>query len=252
MASLVAAACASAASAQRNPLATRGGWEVGIHGSSYTYDEPGIARLEGERLGLSGSYTAVNEDAVYARIEGRYSYGELDYTGSGALRDVPDYAIELRALTGRDYRAGRVVWIPYVGFGYRYLYNDLRGVTSTRAVGYRRESRYYYLPIGLTLRLPLRRNWTFAPQIEYDAFVDGRQRSHLGDTGLGLSDVTNRQRRGRGARGQLALEGPRWAVSLWVHYWKVKKSDLQSAGRGVAFEPLNSTRESGIELRYLF
>jgi hypothetical protein len=253
VAGLVAAVCTSAAVAQRDPLATRGGWEVGLQGATYEYEEPDFALLEGERLGATGSYTFLGPDHLHSRIEGRYSYAELDYTGSGTLSGVPDHILELRALVGWDYRAGRVVWVPYAGLGYRYLYNDLRGISSTGAIGYRRKSRYYYLPVGVTLRLPMGEGWVFAPQFEYDAFANGKQRSYLGDTGLGFNDVTNRQGRGRGARAQLAFEGPRWSFSLWSHYWKIKDSDIQPIGLGfVGLEPANTTRETGVEVRYRF
>jgi hypothetical protein len=40
-------------------------------------------------------------------------------------------------------------------------------------------------------------------------------------------------------------------VSLWTHYWKIKDSDVEPIGLGfVAWEPGNSTHETGIELRY--
>ncbi|MEX2240346.1 MAG: hypothetical protein WD775_06600 [Burkholderiales bacterium] len=250
---LVAAVWASPALAQRDPLATRGGWEIGLQGSTYEYEEPDFALLEGERIGATGTVTFLGPDYLHSRIEGRYSYAELDYTGSGTLRDVEDHILELRALVGRDYRAGPVVWVPYAGLGYRFLYNDLRGVTSTGARGFRRKSRYYYLPVGVTLRVPMSGGWVFAPNIEYDAFANGKQRSYLSDTGFGLNDVTNRQDRGRGIRGELAFEGSRWTFSLWSHYWKIKDSDVQPIGAGLAgFEPANFTRESGLEVRYRF
>jgi hypothetical protein len=245
---LVAAAWTCAALAQRDPLATRGGWELGLQAAGYEYDEPFFATLEGERIGVSGSYTFTGPDYLYSRLEGRYSYAELDYTGSGTLSDLPDYILEFRAIAGRDYRAGRFVWSPYAGLGYRHLYNDLRGVSSTGAAGYRRKSRYYYLPVGVTLRIPMGADWVLAPHLEYDAFANGRQRSYLSDVSPLLPDVTNRQVRGRGVRGQLAFEGARWSVSLWSHYWKIKNSDIQFGG----IEPANSTHETGVEVRYRF
>lgn len=253
MAGLAAAVCTSAALAQRDPLATRGGWEAGLQGSTYEYEEPNFALLEGERFGVSGSFTALGQDYIHSRIEGRYSYAELDYTGSGTLRDVEDHILELRALVGRDYRAGRFVWVPYAGLGYRFLHNDLRGVSSTGARGYRRKSRYYYIPVGVALRFPMGAGWVLAPKIEYDAFAHGKQRSYLGDTGLGYNAVTNLQRRGRGARGELAFEGPRWSLGLWSHYWKIEDSDIQPIGLGqFGLEPANTTRESGLEVRFRF
>jgi hypothetical protein len=237
----------------QDPLATRGGWEVGGQFSDYRYEEPGTMSLEGMRLGASAAYTAVTLRRAFARVEGRWSFGSLDYQGSGRLTNVPDQILEVRLLAGRDYDAGGLRWSPYVGGGLRYLYNDLRGVSSTGAIGYQRESTYFYLPLGVTLRRQLAGGWVLAPQAEYDVFVRGTQRSYLSDTGLGLADVTNRQSYGRGWRVQLMFENRRWSVGPWLHFWDVDDSDLQPAAPGIAvYEPANETREAGIELRYRF
>jgi hypothetical protein len=251
---LAAALCAATALAQsRDPLATRGGWELGLQAAGYEYDEPYFATLEGARVGVSASYTMLGPNYLYGRIEARYSYGALDYTGSGTAENEPDHLFETRVVLGVDYRAGRVVWSPFIGVGYRYLYSDVRGLTSTNAIGYRRESRYWYLPIGLTLRVPLGGQWTLVPQIEYDGFTNGKQRSYLSDTGLGFNDVTNHQQTGRGSRAQLYLEGARWSFGLWTNYWKIDDSDVQPVGMGLgALEPGNTTHESGVEVRYRF
>lgn len=250
---LAAAAWSAAAMAQRDPLATPGGWELGLQASAYRYEEPDFILLKGARIGATSTYTALWPDYMHSRFEARYSYAELDYIGSGTLSGVPDHLIELRAIIGRDYRAGPIVWSPYMGAGYRHLYNDLRGVGSTGAIGYRRRSEYWYLPAGVTLRFALGGQWVLAPQIEYDAFANGRQRSYLADTGLGFNDVANRQEKGYGARAQLMLEGRRWSFGLWTQYWNIKDSDIQPAGLGLSgLEPANNTRESGIEARYRF
>ncbi len=238
---------------RRDPLATRGGWEVGGQLARYRYEEPRLMSLTGDRVGATGAYTVASERRNYMRFELRYSYGELDYVGSGTLDGVPDQLIEVRALAGRDFRAGKVAWSPYVGFGMRYLYNDLRGVTSTGAIGYQRESNYFYVPLGITLRVLLGEHWVLAPQIEYDGFLKGAQHSYLSDTGLGFNDATNWQRRGRGYRAQLMFEGRRWSFGPWMNYWQIKDSEIQPIGAGfIGWEPENWTRESGVELRYRF
>ncbi len=252
-AAAAATAWVLASHAQGGALATRGGGEVGVQAAGYEYDEPFFATLEGARVGVSGAYTFLGEEDVHSRIGARYSYAELDYTGSGTLSGVPDHLFEVRGLAGCDYRWGRYMLVPYAGVGFRYLYNDLRGTTSTGALGYRRRSRYIYLPIGITLRIPLGNSWVMAPQIEYDAFANGRQRSYLADTGMPVANATNAQGRGRGARAQLSFEGPRWSLSLWSHYWKIKSSDVQPVASNVGIlEPANTTHETGVVLRYRF
>lgn len=245
---------AGAAAAQADPLATRKGLELGLQLSGYEYEETSFAMLEGERIGLTAAYTFRNDSRLFSRIEGRFSYGELDYTGSGTQSGNPDELYELRALVGRDYAVGKSVWAPYAGLAIRYLYNDGRGTTSTGALGYRRESRYWYVPLGITWRIPLGESWVLAPQIEYDAFASGSQTSYLTDTGIpGFTDARNRQGRGEGARGQLALEKDSWVFSAWFNYWHIQDSDVVPIGNGyVGWEPENYTREAGVEVRYRF
>jgi hypothetical protein len=246
---------AATAVAAEDPLATRSGWEVGGQIARYRYEEPDFMWLKGNRFGVTGAYTETNEKRVYGRIEASWSYGELEYqsSGTGTQNNVPDHLLETRMLAGRDYPRGSLVWSPYAGAAFRYLYNDLRGISSTGARGYRRESLYFYVPLGLTLRMPLGADWALAPQLEYNGFVRGVQRSHLSDAGPGFNDVGNQQRQGRGYRAQLMVEGRRWAFGTWMHYWKIKDSDIQPIGAGLGgVEPANWTRETGVELRYRF
>lgn len=245
-------AVAGAAAAQSDPLFTRKGWEVGGQVSKYYYEEPNFAQNKGERIGVVGAYNFTSITGVYSRIDGRFSYGSLDYTGSGtATHD--DYTTEARAVVGKDYlvRDGLVL-SPYIGFGYRYLYNDARGVTSTGAIGYRRYSHYAYMPVGMTVRMNAG-GLVLAPTLEYDAFLGGRQYSKLSDTGLGLGDASNKQSHGRGYRAYLMAEKGNWSVGPWIHYWKIEDSDIVVVAPGVAgLEPANWTREYGIEVRYRF
>jgi hypothetical protein len=252
----VLATCwAGAAVAQADPLETRGGLELGVQLSSYEYEEPDFAMLDGERFGLTAAYTFRNDTRLFSRIEGRFSYGELDYTGSGTKSNNPDELYELRALVGRDYLIGKTVWAPYAGFAIRYLYSDIRGFTSTGVhKGYRRESRYWYVPLGITWRIPLGDAWVLAPQIEYDAFANGSQTSYLTDVDPSYyNDANNRQGHGEGARGQLALEKGSWVFSAWFNYWHIQDSDVVpiSIIEG-GLEPENYTREAGVEVRYRF
>jgi len=88
---------------QPDPLLTRRGWEVGGQVSKYQYEEPDFAKLTGERGGAVGAYTITNPNRVYGRIDGRVSYGALEYEGSGTMSAVPDWIFEVRAVVGRDY-----------------------------------------------------------------------------------------------------------------------------------------------------
>jgi hypothetical protein len=248
-----AAASWAQAPQQAGPAATRAGLEIGLQGSRYKYEEPDFAELEGNRIGITGSYTSVATNRWYSRFEGRYSYGRLDYTGSGTMSGVPDQLLDARVLVGRDLERLGAVWSPYLGIGVRFVHNDLRGTTSTGAIGYRRQSRYFYFPLGLTVRMRMGGGWVLAPQLEYDAFSNGDQRTYLSDADPSLADVSNNQRRGYGNRGRLAFEHGAWSFAAWYEYWNVRDSDIQPIGGGfAALEPANNTKEYGVELRYRF
>lgn len=253
---VVAAPAMAQDAAPRDPLLTRPGWEVGGQVSSYEYEEPDFMKLDGPRIGVVGAYTSTTPNLVYGRIDGRVSYGRLDYesVGTGTSSDIPDWTAEVRVVVGKDYRVGENVALsPYIGLGYRYLFNDLQGYSSTGAVGYRRYSQYWYAPIGLTMRMRAGDQWVFAPTVEYDAFIGGKQTSKLTDTGLGFSDAHNRQDHGRGYRVYLMVEGRDWSFGPWLHYWNIKDSDIVAIGGGFAgLEPANTTKEYGLELRYRF
>jgi len=249
----ISTAVSAQGAAQSNPLLTLPGWEAGGQFAEYQYEEPSFAKLTGDRIGVAGAYTSTGA-LLYTRIDLRASYGSLDYQGSGTLGNVPDWIFETRAVFGKDFlTAAGVALSPYIGLGYRYLYNDVRGRTSTGAIGYRRHSNYVYAPMGLTVRINAGSNWAIAPTIEYDVFLTGRQVSKLSDTSLGFSDLTNKQAKGRGYRAYLMLENERWAFGPWAHYWKIEQSDIRPVGLGfIGLEPANRTRDYGVEVRYRF
>jgi hypothetical protein len=176
----------------------------------------------------------------------------------GTQDGVPDWILEARVVAGMDWAGDSFSLSPYLGLGYRYLYSDSRGYTSTGAVGYQRYSDYIYAPAGLTARFRLGDRWILAPTLEADIFMRGRQVSKLSDAGLGLMNIANEQKEGSGHRASLMLERDRWAIGVWTHYWHIKNSDFQCATavvNGQCFggrEPENYTRESGLELRYRF
>ena len=78
---------------------------------------------------------------------------------------------------------------PIIGLGYRWLYDDSGGETSsTRALGYDRQSQYLYIPVGGI--------FDFGEDIkiksQFNYLIAGRQTSYLSDI-AGFSDVENDQ-----------------------------------------------------------
>lgn len=225
------------------------GWMEGI-AYSYTY------------RGWLPPYAADDASAMFM-VDGRNSWGSVDYEGSGTLKNIDDYIFETRIVTGYQFAglSRGTSLLPYFGFGYRYLNDDMGGrVTSTGAHGYERESNYYYSPLGVFLDTGLAGDVSLRACLEYDHFWQGRQLSRLSDVS-GYSDVRNKQQKGYGLRASLRVskKARRCQVSAepFVRYWNIrrsKESEVIYNGfvSGTGIEPKNNSVECGVRLAASF
>lgn len=222
---------------------------------------------KGIKEGLDLRATRALENEQFIRGELRYAFGTVDYNsdGSGSAIGEPDWYIETRVLIiGKDWLVNDAAIAPYIGFGYRYLFNDARGSTSAGYWGYRRESNYIYLPIGFIHRTLLKDHARLVSTLEYDHLLAGKQISRLSDGGYGHSDVTNKQTSGYGLKLNFMYEQGSWAIGPYTHFWNIGKSDwvpwhrngipvLDSYGRPLGgVEPQNNTVEFGLKASYKF
>lgn len=244
--------------------------EIGLTGSSYKYTEPDIMSLKGAKLGVDYAVTFPVANGWFVKGDIRYANGDVDYesNGTGTSEGNPDWYTEWRLTSGYEFAFGSHTLSPYVGLGYRYLYNDMRGLTSTGHVGYRRESRYVYLPIGLKHAVTFSPRSRLVTTIEYDYLIEGRQKSVLSDTEgyygwVEVGDVTNKQDRGRGVRLSSMFHTHGWSFGPYASYWKIAQSDVASnVSQHVSLpgwviiqywiEPENTTREAGVKVSYTF
>lgn len=157
----------------------------------------------------------------------------------------------MRGVEGYDFFLSSATTItPYAGIAYRYL-NDKP--PSGDPYGYKRESHYYYSPLGIEI---LRRagDWAFGVNLEYDYFWFGRQYSHFEDI-FGFA-IKQSQDNGYGTRASLRLLKETASFNFifepFVRYWHIKKSKVAVAQIGpdyVGFiEPDNRTLETGARL----
>ena len=235
---------------QQPGLKTQSGIELGVTLATYKYEEPSAAvTLEGYKSGVDFSGIVNARGDWFIRGDAKYETGDTDYTGSGTKGGNPDWYYELRGTVGRDFDQGTSNWSPYLGLGYRYLFNDIRGRTSTNAAGYRRTSQYTYVPVGATYRHKLESDARLATTLEFDYLLKGRQKSYLSDTAIaGYGDVVNKQSTGYGMRGSMYYEKNNWSFGPWFHYWNIRQSDTASGGTFTGFEPANKTTEFGLRL----
>ncbi|MBI4633920.1 MAG: outer membrane beta-barrel protein [Deltaproteobacteria bacterium] len=233
-------------------------WELGAEIFHFTYQEPDTMKDTGLMYGIAGSY-AYHKN-VMLKVEGRGSWGKVDYSSdsSGEASDINDWSLELRLLAGYDVPLSRSVTLtPFLGVGYRYLYDDFGGhVTNKNRYGYDRESNYYYSPIGVAAAVDLGNGWSWGATAEYDIFWWGRQKSHMNDV-PGYYDIVNQQNSGYGARGSLLIQKKMREKVVtfepFIRYWRIQDSEYTTdpAGR-TWYEPLNRTTEVGIKAAIQF
>ena len=187
---------ANMAFAQSDDLLTQSETTLGVALNSYKYDEPSymslraaMASFELSRTQSLGSQWPSTDQNWFVRGDLKYALGKADYSSvaSGRLNNTPNWYMEARALVGKDFDMGNYVLAPYVGLGYRYLYNDLR--TNDARQGYRRDSTYHFLPLGVThtMKLPNRSN--VLTTVEYLHLIKGVQKASLSDQNPVLENV---------------------------------------------------------------
>ncbi len=269
-----------------NPLSH---FEVGTETFMYSYREPDLMKTSGYMYGVFSSFTyRTHENARIQhlkdafrsdesninmfRLEGRYAFGKVDYesNGTGSESGIPYWSIEFRGLVGYDIPVMAESMItPFVGFGYRYLYDDGgAGITTTGNWGYDRESHYFYLPIGFESKFNIKNGWSVGFTAEYDLFIDGQQISHLEDGGTGYDTLENDQNDGYGLRGSFRVmketEKIDFFIEPFVRYWNIDDSEVSaitingsvvSVGGGYVLggrEPENNTTEYGVKLGFRY
>lgn len=245
--------------AQAVDLATRTGNELGVTVSGYKYTEPDKMSIKATKIGFdySGTYAIDSEwpnrnQGWFVRGDLRFATGKGDYVSglSGTLNNLPDWYYEIRGLIGTDFHFADYTLSPYAGLGYRYLFNDLRGVSSTGALGYRRESRYSTLPLGVTHKMNLANQTQLLTTVEYSYLIRGRQDSTLSDTNPATQDVSVTQRSGYGLRLGTMVRYPTWSVGPFLSLWHINESDR--VGALLTTEPRNNTVEFGVKGVYHF
>lgn len=253
----------TSARAESASLQTRTGKDIGLSISSYQYQEPGIMSLQGMKMGLDLHAVKVLEerDNLILRGDLRYALGTVDYTSTntGSATGNPDWYIEARGLVGKDWAIKDAVISPYAGLGYRYLFHDGRGISCTISTcywGYRRESNYVYLPVGIIHRSALNDQARLESTLEYDHLLAGKQISRLSDGGQ--SDVTNNQGSGYGLKLSVMYQKSNWSIGPYVDYWNIGQSDIVPeyqngvpTGWGLV-EPQNNTIEFGLKASQQF
>lgn len=231
--------------------------EIGLQSYWYKYGEEfnELFFMSNTGFKYGGSLTGINTiaDDYFVISDIRLTTGYVEYKSASGTGSVADNMYELRILFGKDVVFDKYLLSLYIGAGYRYLYNDLRDLGSG---GYRRESSYRYIPLGVTHRFMLNTTTRISTTFEYDYFVNGKQKSYLSDVSLSYAtkygNPINKQNNGYGMRISTVYEKKVWSAGMFFNYWNIKDSEINYYPSGTVMEPKNYTQELGVELKYRF
>lgn len=242
-------------------LKTEDAIEIGLQTYWYKYEEEVDGSFfmsnTGQKYGLSLTGIKNVGNNVYVIGDIRYATGDVEYKSASGKGDVSDTMYEGRLLVGAEKTTDGMLFSSFIGLGYRYLFNDLRDLGSG---GYRRESQYVYVPIGLTHRFRANRQARISTTLEYDYFVQGEQKSYLSDVGPAYAavfgDPVNDQDDGYGVRFSTNYEEENWSAGVFFNYWKIEDSETNYYQDALYIyslvEPKNDTKEIGVQLKYRF
>ena len=217
--------------------------ETYIEAEHYYYEEPGLMDKESAPLFVNvgtRSYETLENETTALFYNLRLGYGLTDYKGSGTTSGDPTYRLQGEVGLISPHGNIRI----FGGFGYRWLYDDWGGkVSSTGAYAYDRQSRYWYLPLGIVVPNSNSGGWRF----QYNYFIEGEQTSYLTNVPGYLNDIVNTQDSGSGFEVEYKFDNS-WAI--YLRSWNIDDSNLQvirtTSGNGFGYEPKNETVEFGL------
>jgi len=227
---------------------------VGVGLSKYAYREPSLGVANDGWLGIAQAKWSPDNLRIKnwpLTLSGQATFGYVDYTGSGTMANQPTSIYQLQL------ESPHTEWVKGYqispGVGYRYLYNDARGTTSTNYGGYRRTSEYLFASLGA--ERPFGENWRVAVQGYY--LLSGRQTSNLFDVGGNYASqgpLQNTQRHGFGWKAGICKTYQALDLCSNFEYWQIGASDnysfVSNGSRYTIYEPSNNTKSFQFTVNY--
>ena len=228
---------------------------LGIGLSKYAYREPSLGVANDGWLGIAQAKWAPDNLRIKnwpLTLSGQATFGYVDYTGSGTMANQPTSIYQLQL------ESPHTEWVKGYqispGIGYRYLYNDARGTTSTNYGGYRRTSEYLFASLGA--ERPFGENWRVAVQGYY--LLSGRQTTNLFDVAGSVyasqGPIQNSQRHGIGWKAGICKTYQALDFCSSFEYWQIGASNTYSfiSGNTIypVYEPTNNTKSFQFTVNY--
>lgn len=243
------------------------GWEVGVEGYAYRYEETfEEIRVEdkGRFFGVDLEYGRAFAGAWNFDARLHFALGSVDYSANdGAeIDDIEQSTGRLEFLLGRSFRVSPdTAVMAYAGIGARVLEDHGEGrVAGTGQAAYDREVSYGYVPLGAAAIMERAGGGRLAFYSQYNWLVDGSVRTELGDVDPELPTIVLDFEEGHGLEigAKLTMPVGRGTIGIqpFVRTWDIARSESFTASDEELtieiFEPANQTREFGVRLSYGF
>ena len=252
--------------------------EFGNYTSYTTYKEPSLQLKEpGWMTGLTGKATWNLSYGTFLSADGLVASGLGQYSSpSGKLNNTEFSIYEARVIAGQKFNfhlgSTPVFLKPYAGYGFRRLNdNGFYGVTEKNEWSYKRKQDYRYVPIGLSFGIPSQTNaWSIETNVEYDYFLEGRNKTYLKDLALFSSwptaqeevNLKLKQKKGKGIRASVKftqngiLGFDQFSIEPFYKRWDADDSNtvIVTTSENITgyLEPKNSFEEIGIKFSAKF
>jgi hypothetical protein len=194
------------------------------------------------------------------RVEGQIADGKFKQPYLVGPSGIKDHSYELKGVAGKDFYVTPDVRVTaYSGFGYRYLKDNSEGLNTDLGddivlLGYKRYSRYLYLPFGADIIILPDTSYSLVGNLEYDYMFHGWQVDKLGII-PGFDNMTFDQGGGSGLKASLRLNlNFKFCTAFaegFYRFWFIPKSNSKPTAFDPTIsvnEPANSTQEYGFRL----
>lgn len=235
-------------------FATQEGLSIGLQGARFEYDEPGVMTEKGFLWGGYGSFLSSRNAPMSVRAQAHFLVGQLDYDGAiyntsnGTTTPyqttTEDTVIETQLDAGIQVDSSAEFRVRlFGGLGYRFWQDRISGET-----GYRRETTYIYLPLGVEVLTVISPEMLLSFEAQYNHWLKGKNRSYLTDVNPSFGDYEFNQDTGSGFQlaGQFSLVWPQLRPFFRLIYqsWDVEDSEIKffPTTGGYLLEPKNSTQ----------
>lgn len=227
---------------------------VGYTSYDMDYKEPGVMKETSninDVYGYSASFFYHNIYVLgleYDSLQGNLEYDGATFSGTPVQTETEDEVWNARLLFGYAVSPESVL---YAGYGFRHWFDDL-------VISYTRTTEYQYVPLGVYYKFYESLPFKIFLSVEYDYFIEGKNKSTLSDTGSGRNDVTLKQSDGYGYRASLealcVMEPVSLGVDIFYQYWSIEDSESKLSGLGseLVEEPQNNTSILGFTIKVVY